>query len=68
MKNIAIYALIGLAAGLLIAQFFPSLGKGEVAAGLNDVAVALGKDRPYATFGGVGALVGAIIGAVTGKK
>jgi predicted membrane protein len=68
MKNILSYALVGLVVGILLAEYFPSLGKGSFESGLNDLGYALGKQKPFAAYGAIGTLVGAIIGALSGKK
>lgn len=68
MKNIALSALIGAAVGLLLAHFFPSLGKDGLSKGLSDIAFDLGAQRPYALNAGLGAAIGAVLGFVTQKK
>lgn len=68
MKNIVLYALIGAAAGLAVAHFFPSLGKAGLDKGFSDIAFGLGAKKPYAMDAGIGAALGALIGFLTQKK
>jgi hypothetical protein len=68
MKSIVIYAVIGAVVGIFLAEYFPSVGKGSFESGLNDLGYALGKQKPFAAYGTVGALVGAVLGFVAQKK
>jgi uncharacterized membrane protein len=68
MKNIVLYAVIGALVGLLLAEFFPAIGKGSFESGLNNLAYSLGKSKPYLNFAAVGAIVGVAIGVLSGKK
>lgn len=68
MNKIAVYAIVGAAAGLLVAQFFPSLGKQGISAGLSDMAFSLGAQRPFLLDAAIGAVLGALLGLLTGKK
>jgi len=61
-------ALVGAIAGLLVAEFFPSLGKSGLEKGLSDLAFDLGSKKPYLMNGGIGAAVGALIGGFLFKK
>jgi hypothetical protein len=67
-KNILPYALVGAAAGLAIAHFFPSLGQKGLAKGLTDLSMSLGAKKPYWEDAGIGALVGAVIAVLQGGK
>lgn len=68
MNKIVLSALVGAAVGLLLAEFFPNLGKGSFASNMNDLAFSLGKQKPYMNFAGVGAVAGAIVGFLSAKK
>ena len=67
VKNTLLFALIGAAAGLALAHFYPDLGlgKGErFAAGLGR---ALGDDKPYVRNAMVGAIAGAAAAFISKK-
>ena len=68
MKNIVLSALVGAAVGVLLAEFFPNLGKGSFASNLNDLAFSLGKQKPYMNFAVIGAVIGAAVGALSAKR
>ena len=68
MNKIILYALLGAVIGLVLAELFPSLGKGDLGRGVNDLAISLGKQKPYAVYAAIGAVVGAILAAVTPGK
>lgn len=68
MRQILLYALIGAAVGLLVAQFLPSLGRSGLDKGFSDLAFELGAQRPYLLNAGIGAAVGALIGGIFSKK
>jgi hypothetical protein len=68
MRQALLFALIGAAAGLLAAQFLPSLGKSGLDKGFSDLAFELGAKRPYLLNAAVGAAIGAVIGGILGKK
>jgi len=67
IKNILLFAIIGAGIGVLLAQVFPNLGKGSFESGLNDLAIGLGKQKPYLNFAAIGALAGAAVGALNRK-
>lgn len=69
IKNSLLYAAIGAAVGLLIAHFFPLLGKSGLDKSLTDLTLKLGAEKPYVMDASIGAAVGAAIGFLTaGKK
>ncbi len=68
MRNALLFALIGAAAGLAVAHFFPSLGKSGLDKGFSDLAFGLGAKKPYLLDAGIGAALGAVIGFLTDKK
>ena len=68
MSKIILFAVVGALVGLALAQFLPNLGKTDAAAALSNAAYALGKDKPYAVYSAVGAVVGAILGVFTSKR
>ena len=66
-KNILVFVIVGAAAGLVLAQYYPDLGlaKGErFAAGLGR---AFGADKPFVRNALIGAVAGALLG-LFGKK
>ena len=68
MKKIVVSAAVGLLIGVLVAEFFPNIGKTEAASGLSNLAYNLGKQKPYLNYGAIGAVVGALVGALTGGR
>jgi hypothetical protein len=67
VKNTLIYVLAGAAAGLLVAQCLPALGKSGLDRGLSNLAFNLGAQKPYAVDGCVGAGLGLLAGLLRGK-
>ena len=67
MKKAFACALVGAAAGILVAQYFPALGKSGLDRGLSKLAYNLGAQRPYAVDAAIGAAVGFLAGLVAGK-
>lgn len=68
MQKAMQYAVVGLVVGLLVAQFFPSLGKGGLDKGLSDFAFEMGAKRPYLMDAGIGAGLGALLGLAFSKN
>jgi hypothetical protein len=67
VKKTLAFALVGAAAGVLVAQYFPALGKNGLDRGLSKLAYNLGAQRPYALDAGVGAAIGFLVGLLAGK-
>lgn len=66
-KNLLYFVIVGAAAGLVLAHFYPDLGlaRGErLAAGLGR---AFGGDKPYARNALIGAVTGALLGLFSKK-
>jgi len=68
MNKVIMAALIGAVAGVLVAQFFPSLGKSGLDKGLSDFAFEMGAKKPYLVDAGIGAGLGALLGLAFSKK
>ena len=66
--KIVLFALVGAAVGLLLAQFFPSLGKSGLDKGFSDLGFAMGAKKPYLFNAGVGAGIGALLGLALSRK
>jgi hypothetical protein len=67
VKKAFAFTLVGAAAGILVAQYFPALGKSGLDRGLSKLAYNLGAQRPYALDAGIGAGIGLLIGLFAGK-
>jgi len=67
LKKTLVYVLAGAAVGLLVAQYFPALGKSGLDRGLSRLAYNLGAQRPYAVDGCIGAGLGLLAGLLAGK-
>jgi hypothetical protein len=67
MKKSLAYALVGAAAGILVAQYFPALGKNGLDRGLSKLAYNLGAQRPYAVDACIGAGLGFLASLLAGK-
>jgi len=67
MRKALAFAVVGAAAGILVAQYFPALGKSGLDRGLSKLAYHLGAERPYAVDAGIGAGIGFLVGLLAGK-
>ena len=68
MRTVLIYTLVGAAAGLLVAQFLPTLGRTGLDKGLSDMAYGLGAAKPFAHNAAWGAGLGALLGLALKNK
>ena len=68
MRSVLVWILVGTAAGLVVAQYMPSLGHSGLDKGLSDMAYGLGAAKPFAQDAGLGAAVGALLGLAMQKK
>lgn len=66
-KKILVYVVLGAAAGLLLAEFFPALGMGKGEKFVTDIGRAFGADKPYLRNASIGAIVGGFIGFFSKK-
>ena len=62
MKKALALAVVGAAAGILVAQYFPALGKSGLDRGLSKLAYGLGAERPYTVDACIGAGLGFLAG------
>jgi hypothetical protein len=67
-RRILALALLGAGLGLLVAEFFPSLGQRGLAKNLHDLGLALGAHKPYTKDALIGAGIGALLGLLSGKR
>lgn len=67
-RKIIAFALLGAVAGLLVAEFLPSLGRNGLSKAGADLGFALGARKPYLPDAAAGAALGALLGWLLGGK
>ena len=67
LNKILVFAAIGAAVGILLAEFAPELGLNKGERFVSEIGHAFGGARPYARNASIGAAVGALIGFLSRK-